>query len=169
MELWDVLDREGKPKGRTIERGQPLRPGDYHLVIHIWIFDTKARFLIQKRAEGVLLFPDIWAATGGSALAGEGSETAAIRELREELGITAVPGEMRKISRIVRADNILDIWLLAKDINPEKLDLQTEEVSAVMYVNRAQLESMLQAGQFYNYGSDYMDLIFQSVCRFTQT
>lgn len=168
MEFWDVLDREGKPKGWTIERGQPLRPGDYHLVIHIWIVDTKARFLIQKRAEGVLLFPGIWATTGGSALAGEGSETAAIRELREELGILAVPGDMKKISRIVRADNILDIWLLAKDINPENLDLQTEEVSAVKYVNRTQLESMLQAGQFHDYGSDYMNMIFQSVCSLTQ-
>ena len=87
MERWDLRDGEGNPTGETMERGEHLKPGQYHLVVHIWIIDGQGRLLIQKRAAHLKLMPDIWAATGGSAVAGEDSHTAAARELREELGI----------------------------------------------------------------------------------
>lgn len=111
------MNRQGIPKGRTIVRGEPLQPGDYHLVIHIWITDDSGRFLIQKRADHLSLYPGIWAATSGSALAGETSEKAAVRELKEELGITAALGEMNKLCRIIRSDNLVDLWLIKRNID----------------------------------------------------
>lgn len=77
MERWDLRDGEGNPTGETMERGEHLKPGQYHLVVHIWIIDGQGRLLIQKRAAHLKLMPDIWAATGGSAVAGEDSHTAA--------------------------------------------------------------------------------------------
>ena len=88
MEKWDLLDAEGNPTGRTIVRGEPLLPGMYHLVEHIWIVDSKGRLLIQQRNPDLKLMPGVWAANSGSAQAGEESEDAARRELKEELGIT---------------------------------------------------------------------------------
>lgn len=38
--------------------------------------DSRGRLLIQKRASHLKLMPGIWAATGGSAIAGEESEGA---------------------------------------------------------------------------------------------
>ena len=91
MELWDLLDEQGNPTGETMVRGERLRTGQFHLVVHIWVVDTAGRLLLQKREAHLRLMPDIWAATGGSAVAGEDSETAARRELREELGIHTAP------------------------------------------------------------------------------
>ena len=71
MEKWDLLDGDGRPLGQTLVRGDKLRPGQYHLVVHIWVEDSKGRLLIQKRAPHLKLMPDTWAVTGGSALAGE--------------------------------------------------------------------------------------------------
>ena len=65
MERWDLRDGEGNPTGETMERGEHLKPGQYHLVVHIWIIDGQGRLLIQKRAAHLKLMPDIWAATGG--------------------------------------------------------------------------------------------------------
>ena len=79
MEKWDLLDGDGRPLGQTLVRGDKLRPGQYHLVVHIWVEDSKGRLLIQKRAPHLKLMPDTWAVTGGSALAGEDSLTAAAR------------------------------------------------------------------------------------------
>ena len=102
MERWDLRDGEGNPTGETMERGEHLKPGQYHLVVHIWIIDGQGRLLIQKRAAHLKLMPDIWAATGGSAVAGEDSHTAAARELREELGIETAGEDLRFAGRIRR-------------------------------------------------------------------
>lgn len=160
LELWDIIDSDGNPTGKSVERGRPLQPGEYHLVIHAWVMDSQGRFLIQKRADNVQLFPGIWAATGGSALAGEDSETAVMRELKEELGIGTARGDMQIIRRIVREDSILDIWLLKRDVDLDTLRLQAEEVSAARYVHKQELLSMIEAGLFHKYGSDYMDMVF---------
>lgn len=103
MERWDLRDGEGIPTGETMERGEHLKPGQYHLVVHIWVIDGQGRLLIQKRAAHLKLMPDVWAATGGSAVAGEDSHTAAARELREELGIETAGEDLRFAGRIRQA------------------------------------------------------------------
>ncbi len=87
MELWDILDEDGNATGRTIMRGNELKEDEYHLVVHIWIINNKGEILIQKRSEHLEFAPGVWATTGGSAIKGEDSITAACRETKEELGI----------------------------------------------------------------------------------
>ena len=36
-ELWDLYDADGQKTGRFHERGKPLPPGGYHIIIHVWI------------------------------------------------------------------------------------------------------------------------------------
>ena len=100
MELWDLRDEQGNPTGETMVRGDHLRPGQYHLVVHIWVSDSRGRLLIQKRASHLKLMPGIWAATGGSAIAGEESEAAARRGLFVGLGVPTKEGELRRAGRI---------------------------------------------------------------------
>ena len=88
MEKWDILNADGEPIGKTTLRGKcNLKTGEYHLVVHIWMVSSKGEFLIQRRSENKKLMPGEWAATGGAAISGEDSYTAANRELYEELGI----------------------------------------------------------------------------------
>ena len=84
IEKWDILRQDGSSTGRqTVRGGNTLKPGEYHLVVHIWIVSSTGRFLIQRRAYSKKLMPGEWAATGGAAIAGEDSYTAARRELDE--------------------------------------------------------------------------------------
>ena len=110
MEKWDILNADGTATGKTTLRGRcNLRSGEYHLVVHIWVVSSNGRFLIQRRAESKKLMPGEWAATGGAAIAGEDSYTAANRELFEELGISSNRHTLKKLVRLKRRNSLLPI------------------------------------------------------------
>ena len=161
MENWDILNRNGKPTGRTVSRRCPiLRRGEYHLVVHIWTVDGKGKILIQRRSDSKPLMPGEWAATGGAAIAGEASRFAACRELKEELGIDKRRDELVYVTRMIRRNSLLDIYLTFTDCNPEELTLQQDEVAEVKWVSADDLAEMVKTGEFHNYGKEYFDKLF---------
>ena len=105
-ELWDVLDKNGEPTGKTVSRGfkGAFPKGKYHLVVHIWIKNSKGEFLIQKRSSFKQPMAGEWAATGGAVVAGEESREGAKRELFEELGITPSDNDFTLVKRLNMAD-----------------------------------------------------------------
>ena len=164
MEKWDILNADGDLLGKTAIRGKcNLKPGEYHLVVHIWIVSSQGEFLIQRRSENKKLMPGEWAATGGAAIAGEDSYTAANRELFEELGIPSNKHTLKKITRIKRRNSLLDIWLINTNISNDKLRLQDDEVSDAKWVSRNELIDMIKNGEYHNYGKEYFDTVFKMI------
>lgn len=162
IEIWDVLDEKGRPTGKTTLRGQGvLKSGEYHLVVHIWIISSSGSFLIQRRAEDKKLMPGEWAATGGAAVSGEDSFTAAKRELFEELGIKSDRESLKRITRIKRRSSLLDVWAIVCDIPESELVLQRSEVAEAKWVPKEELCEMIKGGSFHNYGKEYFDCIFE--------
>ncbi len=80
MERWELFDRNGNSLSRTIRRGERMRSGEYHKVVHIWVVNSMDRVLIQQRSARRKLMPNVWAVTGGSVIAGEESLAVACRE-----------------------------------------------------------------------------------------
>ena len=161
MEQWDILDKNGKRTGRTIPRcNVRLARGEYHLVVHIWIVGSDGRVLIQRRSDDKPLMPGEWAATGGAAIAGEDSRTAAHRELKEELGLDVPAEELILIGRIMRKNSFLDIYLVYRDADISELHLQKEEVACAAWVHRNKLMSMVRKGEYHNYGKEYFHTVF---------
>lgn len=68
--------------------------------------------------------PGEWAATGGAAVSGEDSFTAAARELYEELGIRSDRQSLKKLLRIKRRSSLLDIWVITDNTPESRLTLQ---------------------------------------------
>lgn len=169
MEKWDLLDADGNPTGRTLVRGEPLLPGMYHLVEHIWIVDSKGRLLIQQRNPDLKLMPGAWAANSGSAQAGEDSESAARRELFEELSIRTAPGELVYGGRMRRRNSFTDFWILYRDIDASSLRLQQEEVAQVKWVTPEELVAMLADRSFHHYGIAYFQFVFRAIERGRRT
>lgn len=164
MEQWDILDKNGMPTGRTVNRKKiRLSRGEYHLVVHIWIVDSAGRTLIQRRADTKLLMPGEWAATGGAAVAGEDSVHAASRELFEELGILIKPEDMRLKARIVRKNAFLDLYVIECDVPESELCLQKSEVAEAKWITIPELKTMLDEGRYHNYGREYFDILFQAL------
>ena len=151
MELWDVYDRCFQKTGRVHERGNPLAPGEYHLVVAIYPVNSKGEVLIQKRNPNLKLLPGIWAATGGSAVQGENAWEACQRELKEELGLTACKESSEMIAAFKRIDSFNTIWLVHTEAKISDLILQEEEVSDAKWVSVAELKAMAKEGQFHYY------------------
>lgn len=157
MELWDVLDVNGEKTGETVVRGQSLKPGQFHLVVHIWIRNERGDYLIQKRADHLEWLPGIWATTGGSVISGEGSLLGAIRETREELGLDLSPSNMTRLARLKKTDSFVDIWLVRVQTDELGPHAFGSEVSETKWRSRPDILRMIAAGEFYDY--TYIDLL----------
>ena len=131
-ELWDIYDSIRSPIGRTAVRGEPMPPEDFHLVVLAWILSADGRILLMKRS------PEkhgggLWSTPGGSAIAGEDSLTAVLRETFEESGIILPPDSGRLIyQHSIPRDNggcsaHYDHWLFRHDINPAEITFQPGE------------------------------------------
>jgi 8-oxo-dGTP pyrophosphatase MutT (NUDIX family) len=146
-EIWDVYDAERNLKGRTHRRADPLRPGDYHLVVHVWLQNSKGELLIQKRAPNKG-YPNMWECPGGSAITGDDSITAAIREVKEETGLDVKPENGRRIYTFVRDESICDVWLFTQDFDVTDVVFQEYETTDAMYATPDKILSMLDKGEF---------------------
>lgn len=161
MEKWDILNSFGEVVGKMTVRGEtPLKFGEYHLVVHIWVVSSDGKFLIQRRSKEKKLMPGEWAATGGSAICGETSFCAAYRELIEELGIRLNARESKCMSRIKKRNAFVDLWFTKSDVDASSLILQKSEVSQVKWVTKQELINMIKNGEFHNYGKEYFDTVF---------
>ena len=161
MEIWDIMNEKGVITGRTAVRGRTvLKNGEYHLVVHIWVVSSKGNLLIRRRSERRRLMPGEWAATGGSAISGENSITAAARELNEELGIKAADGALKFAARLRRRNSMLDVWFIKCDADEMGLRLQKDEVAEVKWVTPDELKNMIEERKYHNYGREYFKIIF---------
>lgn len=164
MERWDILNKDGGVTGRTVTRGEVrLNPGEYHLVVHIWVLGPDGRLLIQRRSRDKDLMPGEWAATGGAVIAGEDSLQAALRELKEEMSIAVPPEDMALVRRMIRKNSFVDVWLTRADADIASLTLQESEVSEARWVSPAELLDMIKSGAFHNYGHDYFETVLAAV------
>ena len=81
-ELWDLYTKDREKTGRTHRRGEPMKEGEYHLAVHVCIFNSKNELLIQQRQPFKEDWSNMWDLTAaGSALQGENSQQAAEREV----------------------------------------------------------------------------------------
>ncbi len=148
MELLDIYDREGEKKGITVFRGEYIRPDDYILVVHVYIYNKNKEFLIQRRSRKKRVNSGKWDITGGAVKAGESSLAAAVRETSEEIGLVLDPALMRFAGRIVSIKHLVDIYFVPAEFELSKLTLQEEEVSEVKLIPPQELLDSLRISEF---------------------
>ena len=156
-ELWDVYDQNRKKTGKLHKRGVPLQDGEYHLVVHVWILDREGKFLLTKRSPNKG-FPNMWESTGGSALAGDDSLTAALREVKEEMGLILDPGKGSCVLSCAQRDYFRDVWLFRQDFAVEDVVLQPGETIDKQRAAAAEILALLRNGQLVPY--DYLEELF---------
>ena len=91
-ELFDILNEDGTRTGRTKARGLVHRDGDLHGASHVFVIRRNAgrlQVLMQKRSADKDSFPSCWDTSAAGHLdTGENFDKAAVRELKEELGVS---------------------------------------------------------------------------------
>lgn len=144
-ELWDVYDKNRNLTGRTHRRGDLMANGDYHLVVHVWIQKPNGEFLLTKRTPNKG-FPNMWECSGGSALAGDDSLTAAMREVEEETGLVVLPENGKCVMSYKRHNSFVDIWLFKQDFDVNAVVFQEGETWDAMCASKDQILQMKEDG-----------------------
>lgn len=166
MEIFDIVDENGIPTGETIERTRAHQIGSRHRTAHIWVvrnLDTTPEVLLQRRSYTKDSFPGrLDTSSAGHIQAGDEPTASAIRELQEELGITAVEDELKFIgtftnqyeevfyNEVFRDNEIAFVHVLEREIDPNELVLQEEELAGVEWHT---IEETLDA--LHNHNKDY--------------
>jgi isopentenyl-diphosphate Delta-isomerase len=90
-EWFDVVDERDEVVRRATRRDVHAH-GWWHRAVHVLVFDSEERVFLQKRSMLKDLSPGLWdSSCSGHLDAGEDYDSAAVRELAEEIGVrTAV-------------------------------------------------------------------------------
>ena len=152
-EIFDILTPKGQYTNKTQTREVCHKEGLYHKAVFVFIINSKSQVLLQKRSANKKMWPNMWDITaGGHVLAGEFGFEAIIRETKEELGIDLKEEEITfigaMISNNVKGDMIdnhfNEGYIAHKDIDITKLNLQTEEVAEVKWMDKEEVIQKIQ-------------------------
>lgn len=153
MEILDIVDAHGVPTGQTAERETAHALGLRHRTAHVWIMRRHGgalQVLLQKRSGSKDSYPGCYdISSAGHIPAGVDFIPSALRELREELGVEAAPGDLHYCGqrqftfeavfhgRLFRDNQVSNVYLLWLDREAEDFTLQAEEVSEVRWFDFA--------------------------------
>ncbi len=153
-EYFEVLDSFGNKTGRLKLRSEVHRDGDWHRAVHIWIMNSNNQLLIQQRSAIKDINPGRWTSScGGHVDPGEGSIGAAVRELKEELGIDVDPESLEYLGTIKRyhsAHNdfndqeLIDLFLVVGDYQIRDFDQEEEEVHKLAFYDYNKLKEEVE-------------------------
>ena len=159
-ELWDIYDENKKLTGRTMKRNDwNMQPGDYHLTVLGIVRHTDGRYLITKRVMTKAWAAGWWEVSGGGVMAGEDSETAVLREVREETGLDVSGWEggylfsYRRDNPEEKDNYFVDIYRFMGDFTEADLHLQEEETDGWMLADTQQIAALAKEGIFLHYDS----------------
>lgn len=154
MELWDLYNERRELTGRDHIRGEEVPQGFYHLVVHIWIRNSKGEYLISQRSADRPAYPLMWECVGGSVTKGEDSLTGALRETKEEVGLTLSPEDGRLVYSVVgrvvngvKFADIVDVWLFEYNGPVSLNQATTKEVAQTAWMNKEQIKELFDTGK----------------------
>jgi isopentenyl-diphosphate delta-isomerase type 1 len=90
-EIFELVDEQGQVVGLATRRECHSDPRLLHQAVHVFVFNGEGAIFLQRRSRRKKIQPGRWdTSVGGHVAPGEPPEEAALREMEEELGITAV-------------------------------------------------------------------------------
>ena len=142
-EYWDVYDKNRVFQNRTIRRGDSFAEGEYYVCCEVWLQNSKGEMLVtqrhpSKKAGG------LWEFVGGGVLAGETTAQAAVREVKEEIGITLTNDELSLLDVYRHRNYFLDIYLVKIDVDIQRLVLNRTETVDAKWVSKEELRLMIE-------------------------
>lgn len=164
-EMLDTFDINGNfvgTKPRSFCHSE--NPGVYHKPVWIWIVNSKGEILVQKRAKTKKKSPSKWdMPSAGHIDAGETCLSGCVRETFEELGIKTTENEFIFLKEFIneRGHELVQVYLLKKDIDIKDIKLQASEVECVKWLSYNEFVELLYSDEFCNHAKEYKDWVKQ--------
>lgn len=157
-EILDIVDEQGCPTGQTVPRAVAHAEGIRHRTSHVWILRRHAgrvEVLLQMRCQAKDSFPGCYdISSAGHIPAGCDFVESALRELREELGVTLPADALQECGvryftfedvfhgRLFKDNQVSKVFCLWLDKNAEDFTVQKEEIDYVRWLG---LEEAIEA------------------------
>lgn len=150
MEMWSLMDSDRTFTGKVIKRGDKIEPGYYHLVVFAFIKNHEGKFLIAQRAANKT-HAHTWEVPAGASILEEGSLSAVLREVKEEVGINLHPSKGKIIKSFTREGEsayIADVWLFHQEIQDSEISIGPSEVQVAKFVEVEEILNLMASNQF---------------------
>jgi len=151
---YEVLDEHGHKTGQILDRPTIHAQQLWHEVVNVWVINGRGELLMQLRAPGVELAPDVWDVTVGTHVRpGEAPSDTAIRALKDTFALTITPEELKHLFNIQNANPMPDgrthnvfghVFLLHADLQIKALRVDKRKIADLKWVPLNQL--MLDIG-----------------------
>ncbi len=177
-ELIDILTPDGKSTGKTALKSEAHKNGWFHATVHVWLFTSDKKIVLQKRAMTKKVFPGLWdISVAGHVAAGEAILTSAKREVLEEIGLQLEEKDLIKIGtrvhQVSHPNGIQDnehhhVFIAQLKVPLSKLTIQKEEVDDIKLfdlstlTNTKNLENILLP-RFHDYYVSVYDKIIKKI------
>lgn len=161
-EYIDIVTATGEPTGKTALKSEAHKNGWYHNTIHLWLYTKKGEILLQQRSHKKTIHPLLWdVSAAGHIDAGESFADAAIRETKEEIGLTLKPEELTKVGTklhessyangTIQDNEFHQVYIAELKVNLSDLKPQEEEVEALKLVTFDEFETLLSQSETNNH------------------
>jgi isopentenyldiphosphate isomerase len=145
-ELFDVVDDEDNIVGKAT-RSECHENGLIHRSVMFFVFDPKKRVLVTKRTLNKDFFPGFYSIVlGGHVQSGESYEEAVVREIEEEIGISAKPYLISFFKKRIpeEKENVKVFGVVVK----EKLKLNEDELESGEFLEFEELDDRMEKEEF---------------------
>lgn len=164
-ELIDVLDDNGQKTGQVLPIDAVHKQELWHGVAHIWVYNDKGQILLQLRHPNKSWGGGKWDLAGGGHIsASEAPDVAALRELKEELGLDAKLEELELVGITVAINTTTTTqcshkgheWNYITQLNTNVADLilNEEESAEAKWFDLDEFEADINKGEA---GKKYAD------------
>lgn len=145
MEELNLYDDSGQPLNKTIIRGDKNFQPHENIKLSVVYLKCKDKYLVQKcsKEKG-----GEFAITGGHVSVGNTSQTQAVIEVQEELGICIDAHKLRFLGKIYRPHAIFDVYMYDDDsLENMPLTLQKSEVEDALWLTKQQILDLIKANE----------------------
>jgi len=177
-ELIDIVDQQGKPTGTIALKSKAHSKGLYHNTIHLWLFTSNGKILLQQRSHKKKIYPLLWdVSVAGHIDAGETFAEAALRETEEEIGLQLKPEYLKYVGTFLHESsydngNIKDnefhqIFIAELNVELKELMPQEHEVEALKLVSFEEFSALLKESKTNNHfvtsNTDYYEFVLKTI------
>lgn len=143
-ELLEIVDPKGATIGTASRSEIHGNPGLLHKVVHVLVFNTSGALLLQKRSMNKDVAPGKWdTSVGGHVDHGEDLVAAALREMREELGVSPGNGLEHLYSYIHANDYESELVTTWRCMHNGPFSFDPDEIDEIRFFSVEELLHML--------------------------
>lgn len=176
-EYIDIVDKNGNPTGVSVPKSEIHSKGHLHNTVHVWLYTSEGKILLQQRAASKLIYPLLWdVSVAGHVDAGETIEAAAIREAKEEIGINISEAQLIKIGVFecfqsypngIHDNEFHNTYIVKIKKTLDDLSPQTDEVEALKFVSISEFYEALNHSETNNHfvasNRDYYKFVVEAI------